>query len=439
MKKVFVILTAVLVVGLIVAGFFIFRRLSFFKKPRHFQLTTATIVPGSKKNKKITKDGGKIILVTENGVKVILIIPPGAKEIETEISLAALSKPPVENYQTDPQDPGVIIEPIDLKLKIPATLIFDFNPQNDVVGITSEAPSEEAMATPVTLPQEEEKLTEAEQTRRERATPYQISERSGVLYTDSSESEAGTNIYFIPSRRNVAEGQVETQITNGGTISFDNQITAPEAKEQIENVLNNPNATYDQILEAAAAAQAWGFEGLSERAKTRLKEKIKESTQDLAQKCQQGKVSKTKILKWQALAQALGFEAEEEELNKLTNQCRGYYSLMMETSNLGPRTITYRASVCGFIDDQWQGTYTDIYQGSSSSWNLTGQVSFSLPAEGGTFIIPTAFGGTMCIPEKCWSESFGPFSVPFTFDGVDTVTSDYFSGKINFQKNCGTM
>lgn len=444
-KKLFIILGFLLVVGFIVGFYFTYGKAKLTSKPKYFKIKPAQVSQSFVKTKKISKEGGGISLVDEKGTKISLIIPANALEKETEVSLASLTEIPIENYQP-PINPGVILLPTNLKFKIPATLVFDFDPINDfpLSRTTGQPPS---LGAPVGLPETEE-FSETETQKRKTATRISFSKNSGIIFTNSTETSGGNTVFLSPSEKDFDRSKITTQTKEGGTFSFDKEITAQEARDFVNEVLNNPNATFEQILEAWKLAQQFGFEDIDEKAKGKLKEKMNEVIKEIKESCGQGKpVSKKEILDWQALAQALGFEKEEKELDELTRGCRGYYFLSIQQTGPVPGctyTTNIAASVCGFIDDPWQATGADkvvctLSDGSTGTQDIKYSFNFSLPRFGGKVPFSTMTTTTVCGGGNCSTVSH-PVAGWVEYNGLDQVGIKLFWEvkwtKINYQKNC---
>lgn len=447
--------------GLFLLGFYIgnlgssdsiFRKITFIKTQR-FKLTRAEVEPGYSKTKKVSQAGGSLTIVDKEGVKITATIPPNALESETGVSLSLLQNPPIENYDAGEESPGILLEPVDIKFKIPVNIAFDFNPQDDSSNnifqtnppnISSSVEDDTSESAAPVANRGEEELTESERTRRQHTRRRDVKKSSAIVHTDSSKERAGNIVYLSLSNKNIENAQIETQTGNGGTYSFDSQVAQEEAKIFIEEVLNNPNATLDQVLEAAVAAQAWGLEGLNEKVLKKLEEKVDQASNEFGEKCK-GKgvpVSKKEILKWQVLAQSLGFENIETKLESLLKLCGGYFHFKM-SKTFSHFTMNYEASVCGFIDDTWKGsTYGWYHSGVTGPIEST-SFTFSLPPGGGTVTTtPLSVTATACLPEVCSTSSSGTFPVGLNFDGIDTITltgDPTFTAKIEHQKGCGSQ
>ena len=89
---------------------------------RSIESVNVTVEESSRTTKTVNAiTGGEITLSTPGGEVVQLFIPPFALSENTEISLAALSKP-LDSPFRENFFPGMIIEPEDLILRLPATL-----------------------------------------------------------------------------------------------------------------------------------------------------------------------------------------------------------------------------------------------------------------------------------------------------------------------------
>lgn len=410
---------------------------------KNFKTKKAVVDEGISKTKKIDSKGGKISIVDKKGVKITLNVPPKALREETEIKLSSLTEPPLENYNAGENSPGVLIDPVNIRFAIPGTLIFDFNPENDAESAQPYIPVAGASAQnqPSIAPADFGDLTDDERDRRETAQVTNVGPNSAVVYTDSTTANAGGNVYYAPSERNTESSEMQTQTDGGGTYSYDSEVAKAEAKENINKVLNDPNSTFEQILEAGALAQAWGLDELDEKAKKKLKEKMDKAEEEMSKSCEETppKASKRDILKWQGLAQSLGFDEQDNKFGELLNKCKGYFSFSIPYTEPGYFVWEQKAWVCGFIDDQWQGTWSGHYIGEFSGPITFTPYTFSLPPQGG--LAPVHIDSqhiTCCYKGSCSSSQNSPIDVAYYFDGIDTVSMPGFDyqAKINYQKGC---
>lgn len=418
-------------------------------QPNHFKLQKANIVPGSKKTKRMDEKGGILNLVDRKGTKITVNIPAGALEKETEITLAELAASPIPG-QDGNLGQGIFLGPIDIQFKKPALIIFDFNPQNEQplqpVPASQVSAGMPSPATPV-----DDGLTEAERTRHQNASGARINEHSGVLRTDSTEDRAGDSVYLAPSVRNQEAGEIESAVSEGGTYSADGEIAKADAKALAESILENPNATSEQILEAWSMAQLWGFDDVEGRAKDKMKNRIDEETRKISENCENEnriKVSKKAILQLQGLAQQLGMREQEQKLGELLQSCRAYYSFEISSQEIIFESLfdgKFLASVCGFIDDEWKASYDekttfDIGEGIKKIWDFNVEISglHLKPGGGSTNFTYTGIMSFAYIPPT----TIGPVSSTIEFDGINQVRLIPFRlieskpGQVTSQKQC---
>lgn len=392
-------------------------------------VTKIPVVSSITKTKKITKTiEEKITIVDNSGIKITLYIPRNSLEKDTEITLSALSEPPIDGFRQDAVLPGVMISPANLAFRLPATLVFDFNPNKDQIEIPKislPVLSEIDLNLPINLPEinpsEQETLSSEEQQRRQQAPQRQFGQRTGVLYTNGSSNQPGSAVFVSPSTTNTDNGTIQTQVDNSGTYSPIPEVEQEEAKAIIERVLADPNATPEQILEAAGLAQAWGFDDLEQKSLTKLKETMKNKIKEIADNCNNSEgtpMSKTKILKVQTIVQALGFTAEDLTLTGLLETCKKKYTMEFSYHDWG-RTDTYKAEVCGFIDDLWK-------MNVGLAWDCGGSgnvdpFSFSLPPFGGLTTVTFPWSGSGCACGGCSSLTNLSVSLLLNYDGNRTV------------------
>jgi len=419
----FVILLAVC--GLIV-GYFLIN-----KQGNASKIVTKTPVTSAiSKTKKIIKTNEeKITIVDGNGIKITLHVPPDSLEKDTELTLTALSEPPIGGLGPEAVIPGVMISPANLAFRLPATLVFDFHPSNDQINIPKinlptlpENDPNQPFNLPEINPDEQEVLSSEEQQRRQRAPQRQFGQTTGVIYTNGSSNQPGSAVFVPSSTADSNNGTIQTQVDNSGTYSPIPQVEQEEAKAIIERVLADPNATAQQIIQAAGLAQAWGFDDLEQKALAKLKETMKSKVKEMADNCASPEgtpMSKTQILTIQTLVQALGFTAEDLNLAGLLETCKKKYTMEFSYHDWG-RTDTYKAKVCGFIDDQWTmevGLTWDC--GGSGSVN---PFSFSLPPSGGLATVTFPWSGSGCAcNSSCSSLTNTNASLLLNYDGIKTV------------------
>lgn len=392
-----------------------------FALPRRspFKLKPAQVVANITKTKTVTTQGGNIQLIDASGTSIRLYIPQNAVDKDTDITFSAIAEIPIENYDAGEDAPNVLISPINLHLAIPARLSFDFNPSDDAPNITGvEIPPQITVTPPP-----EEPLTPGEQERRSQARPRRTSSNGRVIHTNSQESQAGSLVIISPTTRTGEDSIVETPVTGGGSYSYDNEVIEEEAAAFVEEILNNPNATTEQILEAASVAQGFGFDDLDGRAKNRLKEKVQEAKDQIKKDCQENTkpLARTTILRLTSLAQELGFDVEAGETEQLLELCKKRYSVNFSTSAWG-RTDAYSGVVCGFIDDQWEMNITLTYQQECGGGSgAVDPFPFTLAAGGGATSNPFIWVGWATVCNTSSSLTHTPSVLNTFYDGNTTV------------------
>ncbi|MCJ7740879.1 hypothetical protein MUP32_06245 [Candidatus Microgenomates bacterium] len=429
-KKLLIILIIILFVILLtvcalIVGYFLIN-----KQGRASKIVTKTPVASTiSKTKKIIKTNEeKITIVDNNGVKITLYIPPDSLEKDTELTLTALSEPPIGGLRPDAVIPGVMISPANIAFRLPATLVFDFNPVNDQITIPKinlptipENDPNQPFNLPEINPVEQEVLSSEEQQRRQHAPQRQFGQTTGVIYTNGSSNQPGSAVFVPSSTTDSDNGTIQTQVDNSGTYSPIPQVEQEEAKAIIERVLADPNATPQQIIEAAGLAQAWGFDDLEQKALAKIKETMKSKVKEMTDNCASPEgtpVSKSQILKIQTLVQALGFTVEDLSLSGLLETCKKKYTMEFSYHDWG-RTDTYKAKVCGFVDDQWTmeiGLAWDCGGGGSVN-----PFSFSLAPFGGLTTVTFPWSGSGCACGNCSSLTNSSASLLFNYDGIKTV------------------
>lgn len=453
-----------------------------------FSVPPVKIQSETQKTKVIGKNGGKITIVDIKGVKITLKVPPGAVNEDKEITLVAIDQEDNGSNQDNNQNQqnrtflsGVLIKPLDMKFSFPARLFMDFDPTDDRNGNNQnenlslegqELPQEtQNPVSVITQPDEigDEEMTGAERQRRTNASRRETPETAHIHFSDSTESQSGTKAYFTPIYRNPGSNSIiESDVNGGGSISSWAGDTWVDVAMAIEKILNNPNATIGDIIQATSGTQGMGeidFKFLGIQARNRLEYAVDKVIKEKKQKCKSGKpVSKRSLLALKALTQSVNgkfsditdeeqTKLKEELWNKMGNEidkaleeCRGYlyYNInyvgpgLSETG--GTYTYNFKGSVCGYLDEQWKGSVTEKFVGplSEEYGRSLENYIFSLPSEGGQTMsseypffseVYSHFDGA-----TGYSKSTYNLSHALYYDGVENliIDTDLFKGPIRF-------
>ncbi len=375
-----------------------------------------------KKTQSVTPDGGIISLTDEKGTTTTLTIPKGSLTSATDITVTALSEPPFEYEGSSPPLPGVLIEPLNIHFIQPAQLSFRVGQNLNIPIHISLPPVDTNESSPAG-----------------QSNPERVEQRipATIIYTDSGTSRTGTTVSYIPSSRSSADdGEVITPVSEGGTYSPDVQVDHDEAMNQLERILADPNVTLEQVLDAAVAAGMYDFEGLSSWAKDKLKKKVELEILALAGECSANTrpLSRFELLQWRNIAKRFSWNTEEHQFDSFLEQCKKYYSYKFVVDRSGPNyTIinTWSHSVCGYIDDSWEGIFKGEYGGGIWGGCQSGSPYYStLAPRGGktSFVEPALVGQGGCAPgAPCFSCSdISSQSRELIYDGRFTVSmSDY--------------
>lgn len=351
------------------------------------------------------KLGGKIELKDEKGVAISFFVQPGGLEKDTTITISPLAEVPIEDYTASINN-GVLIEPEGLQFIKPAILTFDFDPQDPATsgGMGSSKIN--------TLP--------------EKASVIHVDSVAGrVSNTYATRSKFGSKLLVkVKSLSSFLPGDL------GGDAGDQMQ-----ANDMQDAAAGSDGTCSDQFWSAAVAeAEAAQFAGngdISEGVWEVLKECVKKEVDKLEKMCQEDplKLRRKYFLTVIQLAQQFD-EEQATRADKLMHDCNRNYEIKAQqpiSVSEGVSNYQINANLCGYIDDpDWTGKEVVDYVLSVAHQNYGGNIKFTLPWNGGPFIMTT--GGsvtatgpgvnlTIPIPE---SEGFA-----VNFDGDRTVEIFY--------------
>jgi len=351
------------------------------------------------------QEGGRITVTDPNGVEITLFIPPGGLDEDQEISLVPLEEPPAEDFDDDLGN-GVIIEPDDIDFNDPAVLIFDFNPQAEGIALPMDF---DDLQTPVSAsPSPEQETALADNTR--------------VVFVDHDEERVDPTDSQLSHDNTQAHANIDT----GGVY----QPTEADEDEADGFAQQGPRSgaglcsdEYFQYLwETIAYEQATGqTTPRTARSMNIIQECLDEKLKELERKCQENKMllRRKDFLILLALFQRIT-DTEEKivKLRDLMNGCEAKYEIKTnDARGIGGYAAHFSiiSSVCGYVDDQWQGEQSLglIWPDPPHTWNYVSSIRFTLPSEGGEFekIMETTVSG------------------PISYGWSGTVSGGYFNNK----------
>lgn len=344
--------------------------------------------------------GGKISLYDSKGVEIKLSIPAGSLEKDTSITLSPLQEVPIENY-TSKLGNGVLIEPEGLKFSKNATLIFDFKPGK--IGQPSE--------TLNTLPK-----------------------KAGIVHVDSVKDRVNNTHAFrskYGSRLLASIDSLSSFIpddlsgSNGGAVAESELLAAADLGVCSQQFLNAATKIIEDAQAVGDNETANGVYGV-------LEDCGKRAVDDLENKCKENpmQLRRRDFVNVMEMVQAIGPISEALRAEKLMMDCRREYNMVGSKSigiDQGVSTYSIDAKLCGYLDEQWEGTeIADYLLAGYAHQRYTGAINFTLPRGGGDFDMSTT--GELLAQSKFTADMTFPFSgqgqLAF-YDGQKKITVFY--------------
>ena len=332
------------------------------------------------------KDGGKLMLTDPKGTEVTFYVPPESLEKDTEFKLSALSEVPIVDY-TSSLGNGVLIEPKEVKFKIPASITFNFSPTKKEEGQNT-VPSE-------VLPQNVTGVLGIETSIT--PTPTIVNNNRGIIIVADKAEDSK-----VEPTANSQDGKQSSAPVNQTGAYVPDEITPEKAAKWMDHILRSMNAgcnsaKLDALFTAYEKAQSVDD---SKFARVNIKQCLKDRLNDMEGKCKNNKMllRRRDINILIILLESQKMQDEKLRAIKLKAECTAEYQIKGENStSINSGVISYRidAKVCGYLDDFWDGKERgDItVPGTPAHHWIDDIVSFVLPPSGGSFFAK-AGGGT---------------------------------------------
>lgn len=334
------------------------------------------IVEGTTVSKLLTvKDGGKLMLTDPKGTEVTFYVPPESLEKDTEFKLSALSEVPIVDY-TSSLGNGVLIEPKEVKFKIPASITFNFSPTKKEEGqnvVPSNVLGIETSITP---------------------TPTIVNSNRGIIIiADKAEDSK------VEPTTNSQDGKQSSAPVNQTGAFVPDEITPEKAAKWMDHILRSMNAgcnaaKLDALFTAYEKAQSVDD---SKFARVNIKKCLEDRLNDMEGKCKNNKMllRRRDINILIILLESQKMQDEKLQAIKLKAECTAEYQIKGESSaeiNSGVMSYKIDAKVCGYLDDFWDAKEAgDItVPGTPAHHWVEDIVSFVLPLPGAHFLSKAA-------------------------------------------------
>lgn len=403
----------------------------------HGKNLSSLIDPSKTITKRITaKNGGRVTAQTRSGLYFTLNIGPGSLEKDTDISITPIDESPIENYP-NPSDPGVVIGPEDTSLGDDSTITVSEDPPVEPgnSGADPGTGADDGTTTPPGTPSgtppgnsgdipDLENLLDLLGNNTMTTAPPGIPPGQGGAATGNTGAErddrnagssrssgSGTGSSIFSDRTVIifvgyggAVTPVPTNHSDGGDsatgpIDETGGTTADDPdEEESEDLAKNAAAasggtcTPEFIDAIKVMADIPGYPAGSIMART-LDDCL--NLEWLREKCRNKPIALRRLYFQERLRIAADLRApaeKVEEIKRLENECVARYEISASGSdpNLGGMMSgTANLWVCGYLDDEWQGSMT--YQivppdlpGAGHYFSGTVN-SLNLPPRGGTF------------------------------------------------------
>lgn len=383
------------------------------------------------------KDGGSLKVKTKSGLYATLMIPPGSLKEDTTITMSPNEEDPLEGVDPDPQDPGVVVGPIGTNFTPPAVLVFSYIPgppgtENDADPASgAQTPDEQdwnfnvpgiSKPSPVNEPENEQSGS--------RRSSEKFPKTTVIVYVDDHQRGGG-----VPTRPTVDGAGVWGSIGGSGAAAPQEPNTegAQELVRDAEQAASGScsGAYLEALARMVAVASAEGNETAVSRYESEMRRCNDQSLDYLEGLCNSDpiRLRRADFENRLELAKALAASGQTaSEIERLMNECQARYHFYGEgihpqSSNGITMFSSLDASVCGYIDDKWNGIQiyrldTDV---QGTSYVFEGTNEFSLPPNGGPFSATTQGSNTLNVVGVGVATPQFDFGFTGYFDGNLTI------------------
>ena len=377
------------------------------------------------------KNGGSVQVKTKNGLTATLLIPPGSLKKDTEITLAPNEEDPVEGLDPDPQDPGITIGPPGTNFNPPATVVFSYIPTQITASLipgSGQGNENEENSNVPNLSQllpglgnlplpgqsgsgntnpDQRTTTPPEGSTDENSTsssPPRFPDNSVLVFVNGSGQAGG-----IPTSRTDDGSGIQGPIDEAGSTAPQNPDSEGAQDLADDARVAAGGACTGEYIEAlarmVAVASAEGNNTAVSRYESEIRRCNDESLDHLRRLCESSPIQlrRKDFQNRLGLAQALPASSQTaSEIERLMNECQAKYHFHGEA--IDPRSsngvISFSsldATVCGYLDDQWNGNqlYRLTAEGGSGSYVFEGTSQFNLPPNAGSFAGTTHGSNTL--------------------------------------------
>ena len=436
----------------------------------------AKLLTDQKITQKIPKTGGSAKITTDTGYTYTITIGPGVLSNDSTVTLTPLEEPPFI-WPSDPQgnnpppDPGIDIT-VDPPLPPPAP---PDDPPMDPDDPTNNPPDPPPIDVEVTFtPSGLDPGTVVPDNQDPNEMARQIMESAGLgnltmnisvspsvtpkpAAPQNRDGSGKTPTFFVfvprhgspriiplgpPMGGNNPPDKGKPPTGGNGDPPGEGTITPEDPdKGKADDAANqagaNGHCTDEYIFaytQAYGNAQDAGDTAGMNRYGGALKDCAKDKLSYLKRLCETDR-RLLRRLDFEQYKQSLGKvpDSTDELMNEaiqLETACKGYYKISGSASPVGSGMAnvaiisTINSHVCGYFDDQWEGTntYNMTVEGGAGVHDYGGKHTFRLPARGGSFFaIDTPIGQGLTILGRGMNITLPNLGFYGTFDGVMSV------------------
>lgn len=380
------------------------------------------------------KEGGTVQTTDAKGTVATLYVPAGALSEDVIISISPLQEVPIENFSGALSN-GVVIEPEGLVFRKNAQLTFEFKPMKSVglgaghvLLASNENPEDILKNLQNTLDTLNAQVKKASlpvgiSGSGTKAAKNTLPKQSAIIHVDHQTGR----VNIAETTRSIYESKITAAVTSLSSFPVVN-LGGPGGANFPKNDLQNGAADsggactpgfMNTMLGVMQLQQLLGSPtGAAEQAVQDCAEKALE---EMERRCEVDTIHVTRreMFALGEMLQHLGREGVVERWEKLMQSCKRIYSVSADADASVPEGVsTYgvNAHLCGYLDEQWEGTEIADYKlYVEEGWTqqvYTGDIRFTLPHGGGQF--QTATKGKMLV-----TNHFPRIKIPDTVFSVE--------------------